>query len=369
MQSEQVPYIEPFEVRRHKGPAELLVRFVQAFVTLFLLLTVAPMMASQTPRALLAAIPGVVMLVATMAFLGFITLRRYVYWRVDQEGIHQRYLGMPIWHLPWAELASRELGKLHNTWIWFWLLPIAGGPDQKILLKDRRGRTRKVNRMATNGDRLDVLVRLHLDPRGEAELEERHSRAIDTATWIHRKQTSTESPLHLITRDSPIVRMKVNEPIFVDACCNCLGPVAQRVQISMSPGLLGRINPRYEGLPIPLCGACLARTRTRNQWPPLAPLFGFLMLMAAFMLIAACTSDDIKGNERLKMLLIGGISLPLSGCVLWWNGKRIRRPTYDRLVKVVRLTGRQGWMEVQFGNPEYARLMTDVVSAGLRTPQ
>jgi hypothetical protein len=336
---------------------------------LFALLTDAHLLARAGPRALLEGIPAVLFLVAFIGFLGFITLRRYVYWRVDQEGIHQRCLGMPIWHLPWAEIASRELGTAHNTWIRFWRVPVVGGPYQILLLKDGRGRIRKVNRMAKNGDQLDALVRLHLDPREEADLAARHSRAVDTATGIHRRKSSTVSPLYLINQDSPVVRMKINEPLFVDACCNCLGPVARRVEIPMSPGLLGHLDPGYEGLPIPFCSECLDRTRTRAQGPARALLIGFLIFVAAGVLITVCTTGDMRKDERPQMLLIGGTGLALVGFVFWWSWKRIRCPAHDRLVKVLRLNGRQGWIEVQFGNPEYARLVADLLSAGPRMPQ
>jgi hypothetical protein len=43
--------------------------------------------------------------------------------------------------------------------------------------------------------------------------------------------------------------------------------------------------------------------------------------------------------------------------VLW---KQVRRPSPDKLVKVVGASSRGGWIDVRFGNPDYARLVDEL---------
>jgi hypothetical protein len=40
--------------------------------------------------------------------------------------------------------------------------------------------------------------------------------------------------------------------------------------------------------------------------------------------------------------------------------KEIRLPRPEKLVKVVRANAKQGWMDVRFGDPDYARLIADL---------
>jgi hypothetical protein len=305
----KVQWFEPFEIRRPKGVLEIAVRIVQGTVALYLSLAALAFVASCVrlvlggqqgfqPDPVLRYIYGAISLLAIL--MVFVTARRFVYWKVDQAGIHQFWFGFKNWSLPWNEIVSRRLGPVASpAWLFLILVPIAGGPYQPIVLEDRQGRKRKVNRLGTNGDRLDAFLLQYLNPTGEAHQAQTYSNAIQRATAIHSSQDPAQAALHLCTRDSPVVRMKMYEPRLLSVCCNCLGPAAVRVSISMSPGLIGFFNDNFLRLSVPLCSACQARLRRR--WP-----------------------------------------------------------TPAKLVKVVRANPGGDWMDVRFGNPDYARLVQEL---------
>ena len=311
-------WLEPFEIRRPKGILEIMVRIVQGTFALFVSVLALAWVVASCVRLVLRTQPGfqpdltllkdgpgylafigaAVILLAI--FMVFVTARRFVYWRVDQAGIHQHWFGFRNWSLSWNEIASRRLGPVASpAWLFLIFVPIAGGPYQPIVLEDRRGRKRKVNRLGTNGDRFDAILRQYLNPTGEAHQAQTYANAIQGATAIHSRQDPAQLALHFCTRDSPVVRMKMHEPRLLPVCCNCLGPVAVRVPISTSPGLIGFFNDNFLRLSIPLCSDC--RARFRRSWS-----------------------------------------------------------TPGKLVKVVRANSAGDWIDVRFGNPDYARLVQEL---------
>jgi hypothetical protein len=231
----EAQWFEPFEVGRSKGLSGIMLRLVRGAVALFLSLTwlavvvgivvgkLAPRgrqpMGQDPPDLILSQL--IILLVLTL--LIFITLRGFVYWRVDQAGIHQYRLGWRSWSLRWTEIVSRDLGPYELRWIVLPFIAISR-PYQAIVLEDRQGRKRRVNRHATNGERLDSLVRLYVNPTREADLARRSMRAMQAAQATYSRRQADGAPLHFATRDAPVVRMKMHEPLLVPACCNCLGP-------------------------------------------------------------------------------------------------------------------------------------------------
>jgi hypothetical protein len=124
------------------------------------------------------------------------------YWRVDQAGIHQHWLGFRNWSLSWNEIVSRRLGPVASpAWLFLIFVPIAGGPYQPIVLEDRQGRKRKVNRLGTNGDRLDAFLRQYLNPTGEAHRAQTYANAIQNPDYARLVQelngVTPDSRMHL----------------------------------------------------------------------------------------------------------------------------------------------------------------------------
>jgi hypothetical protein len=356
-----VQWFDRFKVRPPLSILEILVRLVQGSIALPLsiaaLTVVAAIVLTEGKR--LAhdwQVAQLIPLIVLAALLDLVALRRYLYWRVDESGIHQYCIGLWSWSLPWTDIVSRELGPPGNPWVFFSIIPIMGGPYQAIILKDRQGRRRKVNRLATNGDRLDAMVRNLLNSPGEVKLAQTYSHAIREAQAISARHGAALAELQFATKDAPVVRMKLHEPFLLPVCCNCLGPAAATAPISMSPGLLGFFNPNFTRLMIPLCLACHARTK-RNPLGFVARFAGLLLLiMVGTLFFTLATVEKVSWITALPVGLGGAC---LVGCLALVRSE-IRRPTPDRLVKVVRANSRQGWMDVRFGNREYARLVAAV---------
>jgi hypothetical protein len=285
-----------FEVRRPKSFLEILVRVEQGAAALLLSVASVGLVTwlvrsgrqNGDPKAGWAFAVPFNFLAAIVVFLA---LRRLLYWRVDRDGIHQYCLGLRNWSLPWTEIVSRQLGPPETSWALLGPIVITGILNQPMVLKDRQGHRRKVNRLATNADRLDTMVQFYVNPAGQADLARRYSRTLEDAQKAHAAQDPAHVPLHVIGRDSPVARMKMHEPRLLPVCCNCLSTAAVRAPIPMSPGPIG-----------------------------------FLV-----------------GLQMVRL--------------------HLRRPTLDKLVRVVRTNSLQGWMDVRFGNADYARLVDDLNTA------
>jgi hypothetical protein len=365
-QAGKAQWFEPFEIRRPKGFLEITVRIIQGTVALFLSLVALTFVVTDSIRLvkggqqvfpqdvvyLFVIIESAILLLATL--MVFVTARRFVYWRVNQAGIDQCWFGFRTWSLPWKEIVSRRLGPIASpSWFFLSFIPIAGGLYQPIVLEDRQGRKRKVNRLGTNGDRLDAILRHHLNPTGEARQAQTYWDAIQRALAIHSNQDPAQVPLHLCTRDSPVVRMKMHEPRLLPVCCNCLGPVAVRAPIAMSGGLIGFFNDNFLRLMIPLCAACSARTR-RGPFGWIGPVVIAMALIVVGTLFFTLASVARQPWE-LAVPVVLGVPFILGALVILW--KEIRRPSPAKLVKVVRASSGGDWMDVRFGNPDYARLV------------
>jgi len=340
----KVQWFDRFEVRRPKGFLEILVRLVHGSVALFLSIVALAMVAALvlTGGRHLAhdselAVP--ILLVVLAALMVFVTVQRYLYWRVDQAGIHQYCFGLRNWSLPWADIVSRELGPPGNPWVFFGIIPIMGGPYQAIILEDCQGLRRKVNRLATNGDRLDAIVRYHLNPGGEAKLSHTYSDAMRAAHAISAGQDPARAELHFATRDAPVVRMKVHEPLLLPVCCNCLGPAAYRAPITMSPGFIGFINHNFNRLLIPLCATC--HTRTRPSFSGRVRGVGgvSVIVVGTVAFVEACMSHSWMGIVPALF----GVCCFLAG--LGMVRRYLGHPSPAKLVKVVRANSREGWMD------------------------
>ena len=103
----------------------------------------------------------------------FLTLRHLLYWRVDRAGIHQYCLGVRNWSLSWTEIVSRQLRATE--------VPVgAAGADRHhgksqsaAGAEGPTGTSRKVNRLATNADRLDAMVQGFVNPGRQADVRRR----------------------------------------------------------------------------------------------------------------------------------------------------------------------------------------------------
>jgi hypothetical protein len=364
-------WFQPFEVGRTKSLLGIILSLVRGTMALLLSLACLAVVAmiivgwlaprgrpnpeQYSPDLILANL----ILVLVLTLLVFLTLRGFVYWRVDQAGIHQYRLGLRTWSLSLTEIVSRELGRYELTWLFLPFIAIPWKPYQAIVLQDRQGRKRRINRMATNGDRLDVLVRLYVNPTREAEIARRYTWATQAAQAAHSRRQAYRAPLHFATKDTPVVRMKMHEPLLVPACCNCLGPVSAQAPIPMSPGLIGFLNDRFVRLLIPLCSECHARTG-RDAFGFVGRAIGTTVLIMVGTLVFFLASTDDSRWSALALAVLG-IPFYLGALAIVRNG--IRRPSPEKLVKVVRANARQGWMDVRFGNADYARLIADLNQA------
>jgi len=356
----KAPWFEVFEVRRAKSFLEVLVRLEQGAAALLLSLGSLGLVTwlvrsgrqNGDPKAgWMFALPFIFL--ATIVV--FLTLRRLLYWRVDGEGIHQYCLGLRNWSLRWTDIVSRELGPPETSWALLGPIYITGMLNQPMVLKDRQGHKRKVNRLATNADRLDAMVQVYVNPGGQAELARRYSRAVQNAQKTHAGKDPAHVPLHLIGRDSPVVRMKMHEPLLVPVCCNCLGAATVRARIPMSPGPVGFLFDRFVRLMIPLCSACHARTRT-SLWGSIKGVGGIALIVIGTIALVEAGSSRASWVDVVPAIF--GVGCVLAG--LRMVRSYLRRPRPEGLVKVVRTNDRQGWMDVRFGNSDYARLVDDL---------
>jgi hypothetical protein len=361
----KVQWFDPFEIRRPKSLLEVTLRIGQgagAMLVLvgsleaFFAIGVLPALRGERlgPRW------GDFIALSLLAVLGslviFTAARRYAYWRVNQAGIHQYWFGFKNWSLAWNEIVSRQLGPFGNAWFFFLLIPILGGPHQAIVLDDRRGRKRKVNRLATNGLRLDAMLRHLLDAPEELRRARTFEHAMEIARAIHFRQDPAKVPLRYATRDAPVVRMKLHEPSLLRICCNCLGSMACVAPIAMSPGLAGFLNPRFEPFFIPLCSACHTRTRRSRLGEIAAVVVAFVCIVVGMFFCTLPSVAQAPWGSAVSVAL--GVAFFLGAVFVLW--KQVRRPSPDKLVKVVGASSRGGWIDVRFGNPDYARLVDEL---------
>jgi hypothetical protein len=285
-------------------------------------------------------------------FLTIAAARRFVYWRIDDSGIHQHRLGLWNWDLPWTEIVSRTVGPkrgkgalLVNA-----ILPILTGPYQAIQLRDRGGRKRKVNRAAMNGERLDALVRYYLNPAEETELAERYVHVMDAAEARYKARETSQAPFEFATRESPVVRLKLHEPRIPSICCNCLGPAAAWLDS------IGNFSRPPVTIVVPFCAGCrarIARAKLKSlAWAVPGGITGF---SGFFFLLLGCLG-------REAVLIVIGMVCALVTLAIAWGERRV--PSVGRLVQVVRSNATEGWMEVRFGNQEYARLVAELNKVG-----
>jgi hypothetical protein len=371
----KVQWFEPFEIRRPKGFLEITVRIIQGLLALFLSLVALTIVVAnciqlvkggqrgfQQDLVFAFVFESAILLLATL--MVFVAARRFLYWKVDQAGIHQHWFGFRNWSLAWNEIASRRLGPMASpAWLFLVFVPIAGGQYQPIILEDRRGRKRKVNRLGTNGDRLDAILRPYLSPTGEARQAQTYSDSIQRAQAIHSHQDTAQVPLHLCTRDSPVVRMRFHEPKLLPVCCNCLGPKTVAEPISTSPGLIGFFNDNFLRLLIPLCSDCQARMHRRRY-----ALFGRVaialgLVTLAIIAFSVALDQTIPSHvffaipSHAFFVLLGSCFIAVLLAMLWHE---TRHPSAAKLVKVVEASSGGDWMDVRFGNPDYARLVDEL---------
>jgi hypothetical protein len=176
------------------------------------------------------------------------------------------------------------------------------------------------------------------------------------AQAISARQDPAQAELHFATRDAPVVRMKLHEPFLLPVCCNCLGPATVRTPIPMSPGLIGFLNPRFVRLMIPLCSACHARTRRKGLGRIFRATGAIILIIVGTFFFTIASVE----NSLWIIALFVSLGVACSVGVLATVRRGIRRPSPAKLVKVVRANFRQGWMDVRFGNREYARLVGDL---------
>jgi hypothetical protein len=80
-----------------------------------------------------------------------------------------------------------------------------------------------------------------------------------------------------------------------------------------------------------------------------------LILMGTVFFALAGTEHSAWSSVGFAIL---GILFFLGASVLFWN--EIHRLSPEKLVRVERANVKQGWMDVRFGNPDYARLIADL---------
>jgi hypothetical protein len=167
-------------------------------------------------------------------------------------------------------------------------------------------------------------------------------------------------PLHLVTRHSPAVRLgpKTNGHIVIPKiCCNCLGPFAKCRPINASRGLPGFFDLRT--LRLPLCKSCLTRTRRGSLG-----LYSWVVA-AGLLIFWVFTALVVPRSEMLTVMVASGIFLcpvALIASAVGW--KEMRRTAAAKLVQVVELDTNEGWMDVRFGNQDYARLAAELCCLG-----
>jgi hypothetical protein len=308
-------------------------------------------------------LPGAIILALALV-VTIAAARRFVYWRVDCAGIHQRCVALWNWDLPWSEIASRTLGTARGKHVLLFglVLPILTGRYQVIKLQTNTGQRRKVNRLAINGDQLDALVRYYLNPSEEKELAERYREIGETAQAKYEAQETYQVPLQFATRESPIVRLSIREREvhLPPVCCNCLGPVAvwAKAGIEVSPQSITNFF-RPARVPVPICAVC--RTRLVRSWLATlawAVVAGMPAFLGFFLLLVGCF------DPQARPLILVGLILTLPAWAVAWRERH--RSSVAKLVRLVRVNGREGWMEMRFGNREYAQLAARLNQQGMR---
>jgi hypothetical protein len=244
----QLPPFEPFDVRLPKSVFEIIWRLELFGLALplwgcWVIALALESLPENRDEKLACGLLSLVFLPLAL-FLTFLAMKRLVYWRVDQAGIQKRCLGVKIWDLPWDEITSYALGpcKREDVVVIGLVMVIVAGPYQGIVLENQAGRRRKVNRLATNGDRLDALVRYYLNLSGEAELGEGFEPGIEPCRQKSRcvRRGTTMGWIWDLIRVQAAYEIDVHSPI---------DEVVQRLRFQILPGgpVPTSLRQRYVG--------------------------------------------------------------------------------------------------------------------------
>jgi hypothetical protein len=129
-----------------------------------------------------------------------------------------------------------------------------------------------------------------------------------------------------------------------------------RVRISISPGLLGFFNDNFVRLLIPLCATCHGRMRRGRS----ALFFRVVLALVLGSAAIIAFSVTVLEHSTLPRVLSAAIGLCFCAPLVSMLRTELRRPSPAKLVKVVRASSPADWMEVRFGNPDYARLVDEL---------
>jgi hypothetical protein len=132
--------------------------------------------------------------------------------------------------------------------------------------------------------------------------------------------------------------------------------MAVRAPIAVSGlnGFFEHGGPGFFRLMIPLCAVCYNQAR-RGHW--IASLLGGVALFfvgANFLSMGSFA----RGRWESAVYVLLGVAFIFGASVILWKG--IRSLSLDKLVKVVDASSGGDWMDVQFGNPDYARLVDEL---------
>jgi peptidoglycan/LPS O-acetylase OafA/YrhL len=128
------------------------------------------------------------------------------------------------------------------------------------------------------------------------------------------------------------------------------------VPISTSPGLIGFFNDNFLRLLIPLCSACQARVRRSRS--ALFTRVAIALVLGSIAIIAFSSAVFEHATPWRVFFLVLGLCFCAPLLAMLWN--EMNRPTPAKLVKVVRASSGGDWMDVRFGNPDYARLVDEL---------
>jgi hypothetical protein len=155
--------------------------------------------------------------------------------------------------------------------------------------------------------------------------------------------------------------MKMHEPRLLPVCCNCLGPVAVEVPITVS-GMEGFFDHTFFRLLIPMCSECHIRMCQRQFALRLRVAIALVLGTFAICIALSMAFDRPPPSHigymipsRVFFAILSLCFFALLVAVLW---KVITRPS--AAVKVIQANSAGDWMEVQFGNAEYARLVDEL---------
>jgi hypothetical protein len=351
----QLPSFEPFKVRQLSFFEFMLrLEWIGAALLLWVMSFLVFVQLIRDWRVERIMLFPLVILTPLALLLTVAAARRFVSWRIDDLGIHQRCLGIWNWDLFWLDIVSCDVGKPRGKrWLILLPIPILTGNYQAIILEDRWGRKRNVNRLALNGERLDALVRLYLNPTEEMEIAERYRQAVETAQEAHERQELAHAPLLFVTRETPSVRVRLvkNEgPQLPPVCCNCLGRPRKWAMV-YSAGLWSFFRPSR--LYVLLCADCHARTKRR-----ILPLAGWYLVAAVLLFWGLIGFVSAADNHSIVMGIVGA---SICASSLWVVVRRIvRRPLAAKLVEIACVNAKEGWMDLRFGNEEYRRITADL---------